>query len=171
MVVHVHVVRVKSTNCTGFFFKKTVHLMNSEIMEPLFTEQWRQCSVVLFHDLQNLNHSCKIGGCYQHKLLFFLNQRVICVAAGEPHPQPHYQTDITPWSSPIKWNNGGGHLLSFFWCIFLPIVWAMAVTRKDWKHCQIRTKLSICVHTSSVKWKVANWDSLDFMPNVLKRKW
>jgi len=42
--------------------------------------------------LQTCGTPLKVGGSYQAKSHFFFYQTLICVAAGEPHPQPHYQT-------------------------------------------------------------------------------
>jgi len=42
--------------------------------------------------LQTCGTPVKVGGSYQAKSHFFCYQTLICVIAGEPHPQPHYQT-------------------------------------------------------------------------------
>jgi len=42
--------------------------------------------------LQTCGTAAKISGSYQGKLFFFCYQTLIYVVAGQPHPQPHYQT-------------------------------------------------------------------------------
>jgi len=95
--------RVKSINYTGFsrknktkFFKlfflkkKLFTLVNSATVEP--------CSTVMLFPLRKCSFSKTCGpaeilvGPTIRKQFFLLNQTTFGVAAGEPHPQPRYQT-------------------------------------------------------------------------------
>jgi hypothetical protein len=64
-------------------------------MTPLFSDSssTRSGKIVL---LQNLQHNHFWVGPTSINLCFFFNQTIIFVAAGEAHPQPHYQTVSKP---------------------------------------------------------------------------
>jgi len=83
---------LKSINCTGFSKKK---MFTSEQCDR---GAWLHCSLEITTRsskmllLQTCGTPVKVGGSYQVKSYFFRYQTLICVAAGEPYLQPHYQT-------------------------------------------------------------------------------
>jgi len=105
------IVRVKSLNCTGFSEKNYLSLVNSTSelkftrniqwsMAPLFTlftEQWSHATLYSFlpHEKQPNVASPKpavsswiLAGLTNVKYFFSSYQTILCVAVGEPHPQP-----------------------------------------------------------------------------------
>jgi len=69
--------------------------VNSTTIKPCSTDYWKittRSSKMLL--LQTCGTTTKIDGSYQEKSLFLLlpNTDICGCGAGEPHPQPHYQT-------------------------------------------------------------------------------
>jgi hypothetical protein len=107
---------VKSINCTGFLRKKIIHVNSASELKFTHTGFSKEKEKKLFTLMNSttVEHSCSVvpppreaAKCCFYKTCgtaeflvgptsinhcFFIKQTVIFVAAGEPHPQPHYQT-------------------------------------------------------------------------------
>ena len=91
---------------TAFVFwkKKTIHFN-----EQCDNEAWLHCSVIpppreaiklCFY--KTCGTTIFLVGPTSINLCFFFNQKVISVAAGEVHPQPHYQTAASQLETCLK---------------------------------------------------------------------
>jgi len=112
-------VRVNNSLALVFFFKKKTIHVNSAIVEHDSTIHWtvELCSTVVVPPPREAANAASpklaapslfLVGPTTIMHFFLLNQTILCVAAGEPHPQPSYQTGTKFWPG---WPSQSSHTL------------------------------------------------------------